>query len=250
MRICVFDTETTSLEKPFCYNIGFIIYDTETCELIAEEEYVIEQIWHNQELFCSAYYAEKRPFYVTSMRARKILLDKWGYVMQRMHRLFKLYNVECAFAYNSSFDEKVFEFNCDWFKTQNPFDNVPILDIRGYMHHFIAFTLEYRNFCDENSLYTESGHYSTTAEAAYRFITHNTDFIEAHTALADSSIELTILLNTIDRGAIIGNVYNAYRSVKREQEKSLLVCDRDGNKWEFGYKEIRINKDKTEIKLK
>jgi hypothetical protein len=250
MKICVFDTETTSLEKPFCYNVGFIIYDTETAETLAREEYVTEQIWHNMELFSSAYYAEKRPFYVNSMRARKIFLEKWGYITQRMRRLFKLYNVECAFAYNSNFDEKVFDFNCDWFKTQNPFDSVPILDIRGYFHHFIAFTPEYKNFCDENSLYTESGHYSTTAEAGFRFISQDKEFIEAHTALADADIELQILLNTASKGAVIGNVYNAYRSIKREQEKVLTIRDKTGEEHKFDYKEIRINKDKTEIKLK
>ena len=69
MRICVFDTETTNLEKPFCYNVGYVIYDTDKHEIICKEEFVIEQIWHNAELFSTSYYAEKRPIYVNRMRA-------------------------------------------------------------------------------------------------------------------------------------------------------------------------------------
>ena len=249
MKICVFDTETTSLEKPFCYNVGFILIDTESREVLCREEYCIEQIWHNAELFSSAYYADKRPIYVNRMRAKKIRLEKWGYVTQRMARLFKTYDIECAFAYNSSFDEKVFEYNCDWFKTINPFDNIPILDIRGYVHHFIAFKPKFKEWCDEQEAYTESGNYSTTAETLFRYITGNLNFDEEHTALADSEIEMFILFECIDEGATIGTDYKAYRSVPRVVDKSLTVTDKDGEVHKFDYNRIRINKDKTEIKL-
>ena len=111
MKICVFDTETTNLEKPFCYNIGFIVYDTNEQKILEKKEFVIEQVWHNIPLFSTAYYADKRPIYVNRMRARKITLEKWGYVCQYMKRVFKNYNVEYAYAYNSAFDEKVFNFN-------------------------------------------------------------------------------------------------------------------------------------------
>ena len=61
MNIIVFDTETTNLEKPFCYNIGYVIANTETKEVLARKEFVVEQIWHNQELFATSYYATKKP---------------------------------------------------------------------------------------------------------------------------------------------------------------------------------------------
>ena len=44
MNIMVFDTETTNLEKPFCYNIGYVIFDTESGEIRMSRDYVVEQV--------------------------------------------------------------------------------------------------------------------------------------------------------------------------------------------------------------
>lgn len=251
MRICVFDTETISVDKPFCYNVGFVIFDTDTSAVLEKTEFVIEQIWHNMALFSTAYYADKRPIYVKRMRGKKIQLDKWGRVCQYMIRVFKNYNVECAYAYNSNFDERVFNFNCDYFKTQNPFDTVPILDIRGNVHKVIAFTPLYQNFCEKNNLFTETGNYSTTAEALTKFIRNDIEFIEEHTALADSEIELDILKETIRRGCEWGKEYKVYQSIKRQVLRSLKIIDKENNCHDYYYyNSIRINKDKTIITLK
>ena len=54
MKIVVFDTETIGLNKPWAYNIGYVIYDTETGEILEEKDFVVEQIWHNEPLFETA----------------------------------------------------------------------------------------------------------------------------------------------------------------------------------------------------
>ena len=127
MNVIVFDTETTDVSKwKFCYNVGWIVYDPVADVRLVKRDFVVEQIWHNTELFATAYYATKRPIYIKAMRARQTIMDKWGYIMQTMMRDIKKYEVQCAYAYNSPFDDAVFTFNCDWFKTQNPFDNLPI----------------------------------------------------------------------------------------------------------------------------
>ena len=249
MNICVFDTETTSVDKPFCYDIGYTIINTENWEALCSRSFVVEQIWHNLPLFQSAYYAEKRPLYVSAMRARASVMDKFGYICQQMRRDFKQYNVEGAYAFNSDFDEKVFNFNCDWYKCNNPFDNIPIFDIRGYAHKFIVGKA-YKDFCDENSFYTDTGNYSTTAETIYRFITNNTDFNEAHTALNDAEIESEILYDCVQSGAILNQEYKAFRSIEKEQEKTLHIRTVEQTDYYFDYKKIRINKAKTEIVLK
>lgn len=248
MNIVVFDTETTSLDKPFVYNIGYVIGDTNGNTLL-RRDFVVEQIWHNLPLFSSAYYAEKRPLYIESMRARKSSLDKFGYICQRMMRDFREYSVERAFAYNSPFDEKVFNFNCDWFKCNNPFDNIPIVDIRGFAMKYLVDSM-YKGFCDENEYFTDTGNYSTTAEIMYRFISGKKDFIEDHTALSDSEIEFEILLACLECGADINEEITAKRSIEREVERTLHIKTAEQADYYFAYNKIRINKERTEITLR
>jgi hypothetical protein len=45
----------------------------------------------------------------------------------------------------------------------------------------------------ENGYYTDKGNCRMTAEVCYRFISGNNEFIEEHTALADTEIEAEIL---------------------------------------------------------
>lgn len=217
MNICVFDTETIDKTKMFCYNVGYIIADTDTGHILLERDFVVEQHWHNLALFATAYYAEKRQLYIDSMRARKSIMDKWGYIMRTMARDLREYNVECAYAYNSPFDDRVFTFNCDWFKTNNPLENIPIYDIRGMVHQIVAYDKNFFTYCEEHQQFTESGHYSTTAETIYGYITENPDFKEDHTALADAHIEYDMVLWAMSKGMKVGVDYPIFRSLPREK---------------------------------
>lgn len=222
-NLVIFDTETTSINKPFCYNIGYTIITPDGQELV-RREYVIEQVWHNLPLFNTAYYAEKRPLYINRLRVRDdITMEKYGYVTQKMARDFKKYDVGAAYAYNSSFDDRVFQFNCDWFKVINPFDNIPIFDIRGLVHQFIATTDAFLAFCEDHSCFTESGNYSTTAETLFQFITNNSEFTEDHTALSDALIEAKILMNCVERGGELFRAYDTKASIVRLIPKPFTI---------------------------
>lgn len=248
MNIIVFDTETTSLNKPFCYNIGYIVLNTDEWQTLVKRDFVVEQVWHNLPLFSSAYYAEKRSLYVGRMKARSVLMDKFGYICRQIRSDIKNYGVTDAYAYNSPFDEKVFEFNCDWYKCSNPFDNVKVHDIRGYVHRFLVND-DYKDFCERHELFTENGNYSTTAETVYRYLTGLIEFDEEHTALADSRIEAEILQSVKECGADITQNYEVLRSIIRKVTKKLHIRTAEQTDYYFNYEKIRINKEKTEITL-
>lgn len=199
MYSMIFDTETCSLQKPFCYDVGYVIMDNDSGEIILGKHFIVEQIWHNNELFSTAYYAEKREKYVTLMRTRKAIMSKFGYITQEMIRDIKKYEITDAYAYNSDFDDKVFQFNCEWFKCINPFDNIAIHDIWGYVSEFITPKDDYKKYCETYNRFTDGGNYSASAETIYQFITNNAEFTEEHMGLYDAIIEAKILYECISK---------------------------------------------------
>lgn len=222
-NILILDTETTGLDKPFCYDVGYQIFDTKNLTIVAEKHFVIEQAWHNLPLFESAYYKEKRPQYVQLMRQHKATMTKWGYVMQEMRRDINYHNITDAYAYNADFDDKVFTYNCEWYKTMNPLDNVAIHDIWGYASAFITCKLEYKNFCEQYQRFTDTGNYKASAEVVYQFITNETEFEEKHMGLQDVQIESQILQYCVMNGAEWNCDYKVTKILPRRAEKTFTI---------------------------
>ena len=234
MNILVFDTETVDVEHAFCYNVGYTIVNIETREKLLKRDYVIEQVWENKMLFSTSYYAEKKQLYINALRGRKASIKHWGHTMQRMIKDIQEYNVEFAYAFNSPFDVRVFDFNSEWFKSSNALDYVKTIDIRGLINKLL-FSDEYKAFCEENGYYTESGNYSGNAETLTKFIRQDIDFVEDHTALSDSLIEADIILYMIDKyGVDITQEGKVYATVPRETEREMVIVH-NGVEYKFTY---------------
>jgi hypothetical protein len=234
MNILVFDTETVDVEHAFCYNVGYTIVNIETREKLLKRDYVIEQVWENKMLFSTSYYAEKKQLYINALRGRKASIKHWGHTMQRMIKDIQEFNVEFAYAFNSPFDVRVFDFNSEWFKTSNALDYVKTIDIRGLINKLL-FSEEYQAFCEENNLFTESGNYSGNAESLTRFIRQDKEFVEEHTALSDSLIEADIILYMIEKyGVDITQEGKVYATVPRTVEKEMIIVH-NGVEHTFNY---------------
>lgn len=219
----IIDTETTGLTKPFCYDVGYKIIDDQGVEIV-RKHFVVEQTWHNLPLFESAYYKEKRPLYIQLMRRHEAVMDKWGYIMRALRRDIKTNNVVDCYAYNSDFDDGVFAFNCDWYKCNNPLEELPIYDIWGYACKYITCMPEYKAFCERNEYFTDTGNYKQSAEIVYRFITDNNEFEEKHMGLYDVDIETDILRFCIYMfGANYGENNKAIKVLPRVHKTQYVI---------------------------
>lgn len=194
MNIIVFDTETISLGKPYIYNIGYVIADSETGEIKKTRDIVIRQVWNNKPLFSTAYYNNKRPIYTSRMKGRKTIMKSWGDACRIMCADIKEYQVAEGYAYNSRFDESAFYFNHLFYRNKRrPLDNIIVKDIMDYIK-VITSTNDYKKFCADNSFLCSNGRVKRTAESLFAYISNNKEYKEEHTALEDSKIELSILL--------------------------------------------------------
>lgn len=195
----ILDTETISLEKPFVYDLGYTIADADG-NIIAKKSYVITQIWNNKELFATSYYADKKPLYYARLKSKYSKKVCWGNAMRYLANDIKKYGVTEIFAYNSRFDTRAINFMCAWYKVVNGLGAFKIKDIMEYIKPIIE-TEDYKNFCLANGYMTnqKEPQCQKKAETLFRYITQNTDFVEEHTGLEDSIIELQILMTALGK---------------------------------------------------
>lgn len=202
--ILVFDTETISLEKKFIYNLGYVIADADG-KIICERDFVIRQIYDNKPLFATSYYVVKRPLYTRRLQGRKCQKVSWGEACRIMCKDIQTHGVTDGYAYNSPFDISAFYFNHLFFRNKRrPLDGIKVHDIMKEIEGLVN-TEEYRNYCRVHGFMTRNGRTRQTAEVVYGYITQNPNYIEEHTALADSRIELAIL-RAATRATEIGKV--------------------------------------------
>lgn len=224
MSYClILDTETTSLDKPFCYDCSWVIMNKDDGEIVDLSVNVVEQVWHNLPLFESAYYKDKRDKYVDMMRRHDAVMNKWGYIMRKLKLAIAKYDITGVYAYNADFDDKVIKYNCEWFHCINPLESVPVFDIWGYASEFITNTPEYRKFCEDNERFTDTGNYKGSAEIVHQFLNNDPDFIEEHMGIFDSEIESMILWECHLRGAEWDTPYKAVRILPRPVGRPFAV---------------------------
>lgn len=198
MNRIVLDTEFVNLQKSFIYNLGYVVVN-ENGNILKKRDFVIEQIWHNRELFATSYYYNKRNIYISKMRGKRMNLVKWGECVRIMLKDIKDFNISELWAYNVRADYNAINFMVEWYKTRNPLEKLNCYDIWDLTKEIFLKNDDYKTFCVMYNFITKNGFFKCTAETCYAFITNNPNYVEEHTALSDSIIETTILYNTIDK---------------------------------------------------
>lgn len=197
--VMVLDTETIGLTNRIIYNIGYKIFNLNTCEVVVKNDFIVQQFYDNKPLMMTAYYKDKRPLYTSLMRGKKARKEKWGNIMKIMCQDIKKYQINNCYAYNSSFDIKSIQTTMGLFpKNKNNILNyVTIKDIMKYIEPIVE-SEDFEKFAIDNGNVSDiTGKPSKSAQSLYRYITNDPNFIESHTALADCDIELDILLTAL-----------------------------------------------------
>lgn len=205
----IIDTETcdkharkTSKPEPWnslVYDLGYVVVDSKTFEQVDSGSFVIAETFNNPKLMNSAYYANKLPQYLASIKLDGTgdwqmisALDLW----RKVKDVIKKYNIRKVWAYNCTFDMQALSstirtYSNDYVPYFMPC-KVKFCDIWDYASCITA-TKDYIKFCGQHGFFTASGNPKTSAETVYAYLTKNPDYIERHTAYEDALIESYIL---------------------------------------------------------
>ena len=202
MRVLVLDTETLGVCDPSVYDLGYLIYDDVDGTIVARD-YITKEIYDDGAKMQTAYYYNKLPIYEQRLADGYCKKTKWTYILRMLQRDINKYKPDGIYAYNSAFDTRAIAKTCEMFKTKNPTAD-GIKDIwKGLTDPHITETEDYKEFCRTNGFMTKHKRprCQAKAETVYRYLTRQTDYVEQHTALEDSKIELAILLKALEMRA-------------------------------------------------
>lgn len=199
MNFLLYDVEAAGeLNAPLTYDIGGFVTSRDGTEISDSINYVIKDIFYNTEIMRTAYYADKVPQYHKEIWAHEREVKRFMQARARILQLFKEYGITAVCAHNASYDIRalnntirtITEGRVKYFFPYG----TEVWDTLKMARQVLGQMPSYRKFCEENGYMTK---HSTprpryTAEIIYRFITKQQDFEEAHTGLADATIELEI----------------------------------------------------------
>ena len=208
----VIDTETTnSIDDPFCYDIGFAVVDAYG-KVYETHSYVVADVFLDQDLMASAYFADKVPQYWDEIKSGKRTLRRFATIKSILRDVVAQYGITNVVAHNASFDNRALNttqrmLTCSKWRYFLPY-GCQWWDTLKMARQAMAECEEYHQFCQENGFVTLRGQSQFTAEVLHRFFTGDVGFIEEHTALEDVLIEKDILAyclaNGVENGALWG----------------------------------------------
>lgn len=197
-RFIVVDTETTnSLDDPLCYDVGFAVVDI-LGNIYENYSFVVADIFLDEELMKSAYFADKIPQYWADIKSGKRELKTFHNIKKAFADCVKRYNVKIVLAHNARFDNRSLNLTQRYLTSSKyryffPF-GVEIWDTLKMSREVLKNDNKYEDFCWAHDYLTKRLCRRYTAEIIYRFLTGDTNFEESHTGLEDVLIEKEIFV--------------------------------------------------------
>ena len=213
-KFLVIDTETTnSIDDPFCYDVGFAVVDAAGAVLEAHS-YVVADIFLDNELMASAYFAEKIPQYWDEIKSGKRQLRRFKTIRSILRDVVQQYGIRYIVAHNASFDYRSLNYTQRLLTSSKyryffPW-GVEIWDTLKMARQALGKNETYKQFCIDNGFIygkEDKPQCRYTAEIIHRFLTGNLDFVEEHTGLEDVLIEKDILAYCLAQGLENGKLW-------------------------------------------
>ena len=192
-----FRWKVTSRKRELIFDIGWVIAD-KSGNILKAQHYLVKEVFSDIKLMRHGFYFEKYPEYLVRLSDGETTMKTWLEVTHALEDDCSMYGIHQMYAYNMSFDKRAIE---DTHKivghaTQFPLFktwNITAHCLWGMAAETFLNTKQYIRTALTEGWLTGSGNISTKAEHAYKYISKDLEFIEAHTALADAIIEVAIL---------------------------------------------------------
>lgn len=197
MSYIVLDTETTNgFVDPICYDVGWTILNNKF-NVIKTCSYVVADIFLDEkQLMKEAYFADKIPQYWKDIKAGTRELKTYKNIKKALWEDCYNYDVVAIVAHNARFDYRSCTTTQRWLTSSKyryffPY-GIMLVDTLKMSRAILAHDNNYVKFCNDNNYLTKNNKPRFTAEIIYRFLTHDNNFTEEHTATADTLIEAKI----------------------------------------------------------
>jgi hypothetical protein len=205
----VADTESLGLgDKAIVFDFAYKIITRKADKI--ERSFLVRETITNPKLMLSAY-CDKNwramfggklfHHYIPELHHHRIGLYPWEEIIETLRDDMLTYNVQVFSAYNLRFDMGALSKTSsrhggpDKILTYRP----DLLCLWQFACETVFQSKLYDDIARANDWVSPAGNVRTNAEKAYAFLTGNFDFIESHTALADTEIEAEILRRLLAR---------------------------------------------------
>lgn len=202
----ILDTETAGEVNQHhtlrVYDLGYKVVDSDF-NTVATRDFVVGEIFYNNQLMNTAYYKNKLPQYKAEIKQGIRTVETFANIRKQFIADCEEYGIKQVWAFKAGFDRDALNATINFISNDicHEFlpENVNWCDIAACACELICTKESYFDFCLKNGYVSEKDNIRTNVETIYRYLTNDNDFVESHTSLRDVEIESEILFTCLKK---------------------------------------------------